>query len=390
MTLPEFKLPENRATFARGEVPLMGWFLIEPPFRHASPRAKELLHALELPEDSPCPDEAANISDLHEIAANYAQGDQEGRGILLTADHSGEGIMPSTRACGWIRALEVDTAGMWACIDWTPYGHDMVNAGEYAFFSTEYNYSDFYLTKGYAAPRVLAACSLTNQPRHAGQQHATNTKTTTSQMNPDKKDKAQNESEDKDKAKASQNPPKEDAKKVASNTPDKKEEDKARNSDREEDDKATNSDSEDSISEIEELLTEIAELLELPEDSTAENLIQAVESLISSNAELRDALDAANADADSSTGSTARVTNSRRFPRLLRASNSRLRGQKPNGTVQVVIGRARRAVNSQQNDMVGYINGRIESEESRLGRRLNAGEYTRSYKAAMQAYKLEH
>ncbi|MFI3243058.1 MAG: phage protease [Akkermansia sp.] len=385
MQLPDFTDPANRATFERGNVPPIGWYLIEPPYRNESPKPDCLAEALGC-DPSDCPDEGASLDDLAILAGNFEQGDPKGRGILITADHSGIGIMPSTRACGWIRALETDSQGLWGCIDWTPYGHDMVNNGEYAYFSTEYDYKDFIqLPEGYATPRVLAACTLTNEPRHAGQKHATNSKTPLHNMDPDKEqdpDKAANSDADKQEDKAT-------------NMADEQQEDKATNSDpvsaelgedKNKDDKATND-------ELEDQLAAIADELELPETATLADMAAAVKSLKQSNKELAEALEAANQDAQAASGGTA--TNSRsRYPNLMRATNSRspqrLRGGKPNGTVNVRCGNVDRAVNSQQHDMVTHINAKIKDDETRLGRSMSSGEYSKAYARHLANYRTKH
>lgn len=184
-----------------------------------------------------------------------------------------------------------------------------------------------------------------------------------------------------------------------------KQEDTATNmADDQQEDKATNSadpvsaelgadEDKASNDEVQEYLAEMADELDLPESATLADMAAAVKALKSSNAELTEALQAANQDAQAATGGTA--TNSRsRYPNLMRATNSRtpqrLTGGKPNGVVNVRCGGQTRAVNSQQADMVSHINAKIKEDEQQLGRSMSSGEYSKAYAKHLANYRTKH
>lgn len=174
-----------RAPFPPGEVPPAGWFCIETTFRHSSPRPDGLARGLgyELPPGVDAAefaaargfaDEVATAETLALLEKNFNRFDSGGRGLLVTRDHASFNSDVDTRATGWIKALHAEPDALWAWIEWTPFGHAMIDGGEFVHFSTEYDYGDFELTADGAQPTRLAACTVTNEPRHGGQIPCTN------------------------------------------------------------------------------------------------------------------------------------------------------------------------------------------------------------------------
>lgn len=185
-TVPDFHAASApRAPFPPGEVPPAGWFCIETTFRHPSPRPDGLARGLgyELPPGVDAAefaaargfaDEVATAETLALLEKNFNRFDSGGRGLLVTRDHASFNSDVDTRATGWIKALHAEPDALWAWIEWTPFGHAMIDGGEFVHFSTEYDYGDFELTADGAQPTRLAACTVTNEPRHGGQIPCTN------------------------------------------------------------------------------------------------------------------------------------------------------------------------------------------------------------------------
>lgn len=174
-----------RAPFPLGEVPAAGWFCIETTFAHPSPNPEGLAQGLGYVLSPGCDaaafaaahgfgQEVASAETLAGLVRCFNRLDSGGRGLLVTRDHASFNEAAETRATGWIKALHAEPHALWAWIVWTPWGHEMVNGGEFVHFSTEYDYRDFVLTEGGAAPTRLAGCTITNEPRHAGQIPCTN------------------------------------------------------------------------------------------------------------------------------------------------------------------------------------------------------------------------
>ena len=351
--------------------------------------------------------EVATPETLARLADNFAQLDAGGRGVLLTVDHAGYGERPNTRAAGWIKALHAEGAKLWAWVELTPYGLAMVNGGEYAFFSTEYDYRDFRPTAGGMEPQRLAGCTLTNGPRHTTQTPCTNMQTqtqpnknmdedtektpaTNSDQEPSaaaptelRRDKEQN----CDTKQTATNSDTEPEKEPAENTDTEPEKDRATNTDTEPEEKAANDDGEATgTDDITAAIVAVAELLGLPDSATPADLIDAVKNLQRSNDELRSALAEANKQA-SAAGS---ATNSVRYPHL-RALNSKanaraLTGDVPNRTVKVSVGCGTMAVNAQDKARADYCTNAVTSAERALGRQLTPAEYSRTWQKANKDY----
>lgn len=66
-------------------------------------------------------------------------------------------------ACGWIKQLSVEPDGLYATVDWTPLGKELVTSGQYRYFSPWWgSYKEPHSGKTYQ--RVLRGGGLTNVP----------------------------------------------------------------------------------------------------------------------------------------------------------------------------------------------------------------------------------
>ncbi len=83
-------------------------------------------------------------------------------GILVDTDHNSEHEAGSTRAAGWVKALEVREDGLYAQIDFTPYGLSLVGTGEYVSRSPAFTLAD--RGNGVYEPVELTSLALTNTP----------------------------------------------------------------------------------------------------------------------------------------------------------------------------------------------------------------------------------
>lgn len=83
-------------------------------------------------------------------------------GVLVDTDHASERPEGSTRACGWIKALEVRGDGLYAQIAFTPYGLGLVGDGEYVNRSPAFEVVD--RGGGRYEPARLTSLALTNTP----------------------------------------------------------------------------------------------------------------------------------------------------------------------------------------------------------------------------------
>lgn len=391
-----------RCPFAVGEVPRAGWFCIEPTFDHRSP-AHRLLgaglgHSIPDAWDDRQVEayaskhgfynEVATPETLATIAANFDPAMVEGRGLLVTINHSSLTAANDSRAAGWIKALHADGDLLWAWIEWTPWGHSMINNAEFIFFSTEYDHADFLVTVRGAEPQRLAACTCTNENRHKGQIPCTNTITKTNSMKTNQgKTRAKNNAEVLPDPAAEPNT-------AAANT-DANPDETATNTEGEPDENNPAANTEGNPDDpnapacnsegIDAALQSIASLLQLPATAGPGDLLAAVEALAKSNEELREALAEANAAAPPA-GSAANTARRPAYPYLVsgRASNTSLayRGKQPERKVTAKMGANTVQVNSQDAAREDYIAKRVREEEQSKGRALNVGEYNRTHAAA--------
>ena len=444
MSVPDFNdARAPRAPFPLGEVPRAGWFCIETTFAHPSPNPEGLAQGLGYVVPSGCDaaefarahgfgQEVATAETLEGLVRCFERCDAGGRGLLVTRDHASFNEAAETRATGWMKALHAEPDALWAWVEWTPWGHEMVNGGEFVHFSTEYDYRDFVLTEGGAAPTRLAGATITNDPRHAGQVPCTNTRggfqrchaagsrflqtscpamgrqpdTHTMKINnndprcrclnsgdvprPDiTAPAATNSEEPKDASAANSNEVPDEASRPSapatnSDAPQQDREDAA----------ATNSDAPEAVADggapssaldLEGCCQQAAELLGLADDATPEDLLAAIRSLLSSNQELNDALREANMAANSN----GRSCNSRSRYRFLTSRNSSrvaLQGQVPNREVAVRVGQSVRAVNTQSKCKADFCTNAVAARERSLGRRLSPAEFSNTWKEAMRDY----
>lgn len=392
-----------RAPFAVGEVPRSGWFCIEPVFDHLSPSPRSLGAALghSIPDDWDDAQvdayarkhgfdrEVATPETLATIAANFDLATTEGRGLLVTINHSTYTPANDSRAAGWIKALHADGGLLWAWIEWTPWGHSMIDNAEFIFFSTEYNWTDFTVTERGAEPQKLAALTCTNENRHKGQIPCTNTQTNPNNNTmPKAPARAKNSEEIIQPTAAEPNTgavnTDDENKDAATNTEgDPEDPNAATNTEGNPDDPNAPACNEgDGIGNA---IQSIASLLNLPETATPADLLAAVESLAKSNEELREAL----AEANAAAGTGGAATNSARrpaYPYLVpgRAANTSLarHGTAPVKKVQKYMGAKPVEVNSQDAAREEYIERYIADKEKKMGRSCNVGEYKRAHEEA--------
>ena len=357
--------------------------------------------------------EVADAATLAELAATFERVDGSGRGVLLTRDHAGLNEVQDSRACGWIRALHAAGDKLWAWIELTPYGHTMVDGGEFVYFSTEYDYREFERTSAGASPRRLSGCTLTNMPRHAEQTPCTNMQTPPPaaarcsggasegketqkekmDTEPNKKEDTAATTEEDESQKTQENcddtgTTKEGAAEAGTTEGGQTDNAEGGNAGGDEDNQASNSDTTGESMDLEAAAVGMAEALELPETATPADLLEAVKAAVRSNEELRAAL--AEANKASGTGTEGVAGNSRRYPHLTSRNSAKpgapLRGKKPNGTVTVMVGGRPMAVNSQDKSRADYCAKAIQRAERELGRKMTASEYTTAYRKANADY----
>ncbi len=424
-----------RAPFRVGEVPRACWCCIEVVFDYPTegPEYKAKAFNLTIPKDT----DPAAFAKRHGFAREYATeetlaaiaacfDEREGRerGVCVTRDHAGLNEDQYSRAVGWIRALRAEGEQLWAWVEWTPWGHEMVNGGEYIHFSTEYDYREFSRSSYGMSPTHLTGCTVTNQPRHCGQVPCTNSERrplyarNTFAGNPGTHPNMNTEEETAKNsagapAPAEDNKPEatnahggrmlsfrsrnndgnpEEEQPAAANAATPEEEEAALNSQQVKPATAANSETldpepamNDENTPAAEPLVEIASMLGLPNTATPEDVVAAVGDLQRSNEELTAALAEANQGAAPST-----ATNSaRRYPNLTMRNSSRvpLVGQRPNREVSVRVGSGVRAINAQAKSKSDFCANAVTREERLKGRPLTPKEFADIHGAAMRDYE---
>lgn len=98
-----------------------------------------------------------SASDLEEMKSNFDKGYRAG--VPIDVDHDGG------KAAGWIQSLRVADDGLWAQVEWSALGEELLNGKVYKFFSPEFNpeYTD-PANKDLKLNNVLIAGSLVNRP----------------------------------------------------------------------------------------------------------------------------------------------------------------------------------------------------------------------------------
>lgn len=394
---PIFDDNAPRAPYQLGAVPRCGWYCIETTFCHATPAPERICRAqgVEIPQgaDPLATATAAGLgveictpATLQRLADVFAAVDAAGRGLPLTRDHAGVGDKPDTRAAGWVRALHADGSKLWAWIELTPWGYDLINGGEFAYFSTEYPYDEFARVEGGAEPRHLTGVTLTNNPRHTAQTPCTNCKppqavacnTNTNTMDTDTNNPAVNEEEEQQNPAAANFDNGEETR--AEN--DETTETAAENSEGAEDTTAANDDTVSGGMTMEDAIVQVAQLLQLPETSSPADFLQAVKNLQESNAQLQAALAEANKAAP-----VGGAVNHRRFPGLaLNHARKPLRGGKPNATVTVRTAVGDVAVNAQQKAKADYCRAAVQRAERSKGGKLTPAEFSATYSRAARDF----
>jgi len=93
---------------------------------------------------------------LQQMVSNFQAGVR--KLVPVDVDHDGG------KAAGWINELKYETNGLWASIDWTPYGEGLLKNKEYRLFSPEWSFDYVDPEYGSRHGAVLVAGSLTNRP----------------------------------------------------------------------------------------------------------------------------------------------------------------------------------------------------------------------------------
>ena len=106
----------------------------------------------------------AEVTHLGEIKKHF---DDRVRGIDVVIDVNHD---PDSKAAGWIRGLEVGPSttasnkqALFATPEWTPYGRELINNGEYRYISAEFGKYE-NAESGETFSNVLYAVTLTNRP----------------------------------------------------------------------------------------------------------------------------------------------------------------------------------------------------------------------------------
>ena len=167
--------------------------------------------------------------------------------------------------------------------------------------------------------------------------------------------------------------------KTDTNTDDKDEDDQdLNNKDTEDDDPDLNNDAMTA-------LEDIAAALQLEETATIDDVLAEITTLVTRNAELEDALKAANSDTGADTNSRRRYPNM--FSGKSRDTNTRpLKGDKPNKTNKVKVAGKTRDVNTQDKALADHCQAAVDKEETKLGRSLSSGELSKVWRAATDNY----
>lgn len=377
------------APYEVGKVPQAGWFGVEPTCEWSPKDQAALREAI---GDTSGVDYEARLTedDLATLAANFSLADTDGAGLPVSRVHE------FAEAYGWIKALHAADGMLWAWIEWTPEGHKAVDGRAFVFFSSEYDYPDFELVSdGVVTPRRLAGLTVTNYPNHTGQTPMTNsrvpathnhqpntimkprTNRTRTAITKADRDTNTEDTTDKDTALAQV-----DTNTDVTETDTTKTEDDAKDTNTDTD-KDTDCNEDDTALDI---LIEIADALGLDESADAEGILAAVQAQQAKIEELTKALAAANSAA-------APDTNSRRnrYPGLTRLNRDvnqrRLAGDKPNRDVNVRINGTMHQVNALDKAMADYCQRRVDAAETKLGRHLTQGEYSREWSRATSDWR---
>lgn len=144
----------NRAESGKYELPADGWYQIAPLGEFAAQsEGRRVIQVLD----------AAALS----VLANRAKADLEANpaGLLVDYDHESLDVDKSSRAAGWITAIENRADGLYAQIRWSGKGQADVEGGEYRFLSPVFDANDVEsLGGGRIRPRCLLNAGLTNDP----------------------------------------------------------------------------------------------------------------------------------------------------------------------------------------------------------------------------------
>lgn len=105
---------------------------------------------------------AVTLEDISEAVMNFDAGVR--KGVPVNVEH-GTDIVYGGKAVGWIsRLIDRGMEGLWAVIDWTQEGIDLITSGAYAFVSPEYDFYFWDPETGREYENVLTGCAVTNKP----------------------------------------------------------------------------------------------------------------------------------------------------------------------------------------------------------------------------------
>lgn len=97
-----------------------------------------------------------NESQVDQMIANFETGVR--KDVPIDVDHDGG------KAAGWVKKLKKTSEGMIADIDWTPYGKELLENGEYKLFSPEWSFEYLDPLTSAAHGATFIAGTLTNRP----------------------------------------------------------------------------------------------------------------------------------------------------------------------------------------------------------------------------------
>lgn len=149
--------------------PADGWYQIEARGEHPN-RAAGVVQVI---------DEAACAAIVRRFNADAEAGKlSHGREMLIDHEHFKHDAGKETIAYGWLQKLACRADGYYGRIRWTGTGKRAVDAGDYRFFSTEYDPKDLEKAESgkikAVRPLRLDGLTLTNDPNNKGARPITN------------------------------------------------------------------------------------------------------------------------------------------------------------------------------------------------------------------------
>jgi len=149
--------------------PADNWYQIEPKGEHPN-RAAKIVQVI---------DDTAVTSIVNRFNADAEAGNlSHGHEMLIDHEHFKHQADKETIAYGWLQKLANRADGIYGQIRWSGTGQTSVDAGDYRFFSTEYDPADLKVLNDGKVKRVrplkLDGLTLTNDPNNKGGRPITN------------------------------------------------------------------------------------------------------------------------------------------------------------------------------------------------------------------------